>query len=215
MKEKQNTIESTIDDQRKITCTSTMTVSFPNQVTSLLQMGSNSIKLNYDGNKTVAQAVAKRQHKLDGQELVVSLYTPPVPPPSYPNKLLIKGLNPKITFDVLDLYLEARMGITLVEGSMTYHAEQNEVVLVTVNGDIDFAKLEEACRLKALEGSHLRVSPVPISNCVLVSNISDTVTVDMVSLYFENEKRSNGGQVDKVEMFSTQNYWLVYFADYK
>ncbi|XP_052261005.1 protein mono-ADP-ribosyltransferase PARP14-like isoform X1 [Dreissena polymorpha] len=165
--------------------------------------------------ESVAQAVAKRQHKLDGQELVVSLYTPPVPPPCYPNKLLIKGLNQKITFNVLDLYLEARVGITLVEGSMTYHAEQEDVVLVTVNEDIDFAKLEEACRLKALEGSHLRVSQVPISNCVLVSNISDTATVDMVSLYFENEKRSNGGQVDKMEMFSTQNYCLVYFADYK
>ncbi|XP_052226217.1 protein mono-ADP-ribosyltransferase PARP14-like isoform X1 [Dreissena polymorpha] len=165
--------------------------------------------------ESVAQAVAKKQHKLDGQELVVSLYTPPVPPPSYPNKLLIKGLNQKITFNVLDLYLEARVGITLVEGSMTYHAEQEDVVLVTVNEEIDFAKLEEACRLKALEGSYLRVSQVPISNCVLVSNISDTATVDMVSLYFENEKRSNGGPVDKVEMFSTQNYCLVYFADYK
>ncbi|XP_052265912.1 uncharacterized protein LOC127868310 isoform X2 [Dreissena polymorpha] len=53
MKEKQKTIESTIDDQRKIKCSSTMTVSFSKQVTSLLEMGSNSIKLNYDDNKTV------------------------------------------------------------------------------------------------------------------------------------------------------------------
>ncbi|KAH3803575.1 uncharacterized protein LOC127834467 [Dreissena polymorpha] len=53
MKEKRKTIESTIDEQRKITFSSTMTVSFPKQVTSLLEMGSNSIKLNYDGNKTV------------------------------------------------------------------------------------------------------------------------------------------------------------------
>ncbi|KAH3805128.1 hypothetical protein DPMN_133425 [Dreissena polymorpha] len=52
MKEKRKTIESTIDEQRKITFSSTMTVSFPKQVTSLLEMGSNSIKLNYDGNKT-------------------------------------------------------------------------------------------------------------------------------------------------------------------
>ncbi|XP_052215153.1 uncharacterized protein LOC127833768 [Dreissena polymorpha] len=53
MKEKRKTIESTIDEQRKITFSSTMTVSFPKQVTSLLEMGSNSIKLNYDVNKTV------------------------------------------------------------------------------------------------------------------------------------------------------------------
>ncbi|KAH3803485.1 hypothetical protein DPMN_131746 [Dreissena polymorpha] len=53
MKEKRKTIESTIDEQRQITFSSTITVSFPKQVTSLLEMGSNSIKLNYDGNKTV------------------------------------------------------------------------------------------------------------------------------------------------------------------
>ncbi|KAH3804124.1 hypothetical protein DPMN_132406 [Dreissena polymorpha] len=52
MKEKRKTIESTMDDQRKIKFLST-TVSFPQQVTSLLEMGSNSIKLNYEGNKTV------------------------------------------------------------------------------------------------------------------------------------------------------------------
>ncbi|KAH3803899.1 hypothetical protein DPMN_132170 [Dreissena polymorpha] len=52
MKEKRKTIESTIDEQKKITFSSTVTVSFPKQVTSLLEMGSNSIKLNYDGNKT-------------------------------------------------------------------------------------------------------------------------------------------------------------------
>ncbi|KAH3876526.1 hypothetical protein DPMN_000371 [Dreissena polymorpha] len=55
MKEKRKTIESTIDDQRKIKYSSTMTVSFPKQVTSLLQIGSNSIKLNYDGYKTAGR----------------------------------------------------------------------------------------------------------------------------------------------------------------
>ncbi|KAH3804128.1 hypothetical protein DPMN_132410 [Dreissena polymorpha] len=53
MKEKRKTIESAMDDQRKIKFLSTMTVSFPKQVTSLLEMGSNSIKLNCVGNKTV------------------------------------------------------------------------------------------------------------------------------------------------------------------
>ncbi|XP_052222643.1 uncharacterized protein LOC127838718 isoform X6 [Dreissena polymorpha] len=52
MKEKRKTIESTMDDQRKIKFLSTMTVSFPKEVTSLLEMGSNSIKLNCVGNKT-------------------------------------------------------------------------------------------------------------------------------------------------------------------
>ncbi|WAR21737.1 PAR14-like protein, partial [Mya arenaria] len=150
----------------------------------------------------VANAVAEREHHtVDGVDLAVALYTPPVPPPSYSNKILFKGLNEKITESVLGLFLEARANCNLVEGSLTYHADNLE-------------KLELACN-KPLEGSYLKVACVPISNCILVSNISDSATKDMIELYFENNKRSNGGPVSKVEMFKNQGYCLVYFNDYK
>ncbi|XP_052215154.1 uncharacterized protein LOC127833769 isoform X1 [Dreissena polymorpha] len=53
MKNKRKTIESNINDHRKIKCASTVTVSFPKKLTLILEMGSNFIKLNYDGHKTV------------------------------------------------------------------------------------------------------------------------------------------------------------------
>ncbi|KAH3809451.1 hypothetical protein DPMN_137820 [Dreissena polymorpha] len=52
IKEKRKTIESIIYDQRKIKDASTVTVSFSKELTSFLEMGSNFIQLNYDGNKT-------------------------------------------------------------------------------------------------------------------------------------------------------------------
>ncbi|XP_052770988.1 protein mono-ADP-ribosyltransferase PARP14-like [Mya arenaria] len=163
----------------------------------------------------VANAVAEREHHtVDGVDLAVALYTPPVPPPSYSNKILFKGLNEKITESVLGLFLEARANCNLVEGSLTYHADSETTAIVTTEQDIDLEKLELACN-KPLEGSYLKVACVPISNCILVSNISDSATKDMIELYFENNKRSNGGPVSKVEMFKNQGYCLVYFNDYK
>ncbi|WAR21762.1 LOW QUALITY PROTEIN: PAR10-like protein [Mya arenaria] len=163
----------------------------------------------------VATTVAERHHRVDGVELSVSLYTPPVPPLSYTNKILFKGLNEKITESVLGLFLEARANYTLVKGSLTYHADHDDTAIVTTEQDIDLEKLEQVCKVKSLEGSNLKVSSVPISNCIIVSNISDNVHKDMVELYFENNKRSNGGPVSKVEMFKNQGYCLVYFNDYK
>ncbi|XP_052770996.1 uncharacterized protein LOC128210685 [Mya arenaria] len=163
----------------------------------------------------VATTVAERHHRVDGVELSVSLYTPPVPPLSYTNKILFKGLNEKITESVLGLFLEARANYTLVKGSLTYHADHDDTAIVTTEQDIDLEKLEQVCKVKPLEGSNLKVSSVPISNCIIVSNISDNVHKDMVELYFENNKRSNGGPVSKVEMFKNQGYCLVYFNDYK
>ncbi|XP_052770986.1 protein mono-ADP-ribosyltransferase PARP14-like [Mya arenaria] len=164
----------------------------------------------------VANAVAERKnHTVDGVDLSVALYTPPVPPPSYSNKILFKGLNEKITESVLGLFLEARANCSIVEGSLTYHADCDDNAIVTTEQDIDIERLELVCNRKPLEGSYLKVSCVPISNCILVSNISYSATKDMIELYFRNYNRSNGGPVSKVEIFENQGYCLVYFNDYK
>ncbi|XP_052770999.1 protein mono-ADP-ribosyltransferase PARP14-like [Mya arenaria] len=153
--------------------------------------------------ENAAKAVADRaHHTVDGVVLTVSLYFPSVQTtPCYTNKILIKGLNAKITESLLGLFLEAKANYTLIDGSLTYHAVRNDVALVTTEQDIDFETLKRVCRDKPMEGSYLDVSSVPMSNCIVVFNIPDNVTKDMVELYFENNKRSNGGPVSKVGMF--------------
>ncbi|XP_052771004.1 protein mono-ADP-ribosyltransferase PARP10-like [Mya arenaria] len=180
-------------------------------------------KHTFDSENNIAFVTYKEQigcsrpehHVVDGVDLTVSLNSPSIQTPCYTNKILIKGLNKHITESVLGLFLEARANYALVNGSLIYHAVRDDVALVTIENDIDFETLEKVCRDKPLEGSYLDVSSVPISNCILVSNISDNVTKEMVELYFENTHRSNGGPVSKVVMFKTQGFCLVYFNDYK
>jgi hypothetical protein len=80
---------------------------------------------------SVAVNVSKRTHKLEGKSLNVSLYVPPVAPPSYDNKILLKGLQASTTQDCLFNFIEAKSGC--LPETMDYHSEQEGVVMITFN----------------------------------------------------------------------------------
>ncbi|XP_053389482.1 protein mono-ADP-ribosyltransferase PARP14-like, partial [Mercenaria mercenaria] len=80
--------------------------------------------------------------------------------------------------------------------------------------DTDFQKLEKCFGKNRLEGASLTLYPVPISNCIIVANLASEVTKDTVVYYFENTRKSGGGQVEEVVMYEDHTC-LVYFTDFK
>ncbi|KAH3803643.1 hypothetical protein DPMN_131909 [Dreissena polymorpha] len=74
IKEKQKTMESNLSDQKKITF-EVVNVSFPKELTSLLEMGSNCIKLDYGSNKKEATSpmILSSQPMPVNLELLVSV----------------------------------------------------------------------------------------------------------------------------------------------
>ncbi|KAH3810575.1 hypothetical protein DPMN_138968 [Dreissena polymorpha] len=78
IKEKRNTMESNIHDQRKIKVAPTVIVSFSKELTSFHEVGSNIIQLNYDGNKTVktSRIGLPSQPRQFTMELLVSMDLP-------------------------------------------------------------------------------------------------------------------------------------------
>jgi hypothetical protein len=77
----------------------------------------------------VAVSVSKRTHKLEGKSLNVALYVPPVAPPSYDNKILLKGLQASTTQDCLFNFIKAKSGC--VPETMDTHSEKEDVVMIT------------------------------------------------------------------------------------
>ena len=65
---------------------------------------------------------------------------------------------------------------------------------------------------KGLEGKKPRLERVPVCSCILVTALKKETTDDTVELYFENEKRSGGKDVSKVERFR-KDQALVHFED--
>ncbi|KAL3863208.1 hypothetical protein ACJMK2_004974 [Sinanodonta woodiana] len=162
--------------------------------------------------EAVANAVLQKSQKFDGMDLNVKLYVPPPPVPMYTNKLLITGLNEKIEEDFLTNLLEAKGGISPTEILLVEDDVQRKA-LVTFERPPDLKKLQDACQNKKLEGATLVFSQVPISRCVLVTNLATKTSEDNVHMYFESTKHSGGGSVEKVEMNKEARECLVFFED--
>ncbi|XP_053389475.1 protein mono-ADP-ribosyltransferase PARP14-like, partial [Mercenaria mercenaria] len=169
------------------------------------------IYITFKNRKDAESIVRKGHHQVEGKELSVSLYTPPIPPPSYENKIVIKGLKPTTTQDCLFNFIEAKSGC--IPETIDYHAEQEDVVMVTFSENPDFQKLEDVFRRTKLEEASLKLYPVPVSSCIIVANLASEVTKDTIEFYFENTRKSGGGQVEKVVM-NEDDTCIVYFADY-
>lgn len=60
-------------------------------------------------------------------ELTVRQYQPPKPIPMYPNRVLVKGLNPETSEDGIRNYLEAKSGEDVID--VTYGQEEGTVLV--------------------------------------------------------------------------------------
>lgn len=82
---------------------------------------------------------------------------------------------------------------------------------------IDFHEVQSALTRKLFKGRTLVVEPVPVSATVLVQNLPQNPpsSTDMLSNYFENKRRSGGGDVTNVEFGDRGKYALITFADAK
>ena len=65
---------------------------------------------------------------LDGATLQVKRHEPPKPIPMYPNRVLIKGLNPETTKEGIINYLEAKTGDEVTDVAF---GQEEGTVLVT------------------------------------------------------------------------------------
>ncbi|XP_069139910.1 protein mono-ADP-ribosyltransferase PARP14-like isoform X2 [Argopecten irradians] len=181
--------------------------------------GGAFIKFEYHSKKKVTliqfedpnalSRVLSKTHKLDGIELQVTKVTGEVPPSLEERKLLISNINPETTYDTLVNFLEVKAKAVPTD-VMYGNRKDRAVVSFRTTPDIDM--LRSICQTKTLEGCHLKVSRVPVSSTVLIEGCSD-VSEDTVMLFFENEKRSGGGEVEKVEILSPSAECLVHFID--
>ena len=71
----------------------------------------------------------------------------------------------------------------------------------------------EKTKKKLLDGNKLTVEQVEVCSCVMVMGLPPNVTEDTITLYFESKKRSNGGEVNKIEFTPGQSFAFVYFDD--
>ncbi|CAC5372655.1 unnamed protein product [Mytilus coruscus] len=151
--------------------------------------------------------------RVDGQILNVKRYVPPPPPkpvPKYDDKVFITNISPTTTKDGLENFLENKSECIPEE---IIFGEAEGTALVTFDQPPDMEKLQTACMKRPLDGSHLSIHPVPITDCIVVTGYKENTSSDTMEYYFDNKRRSGVEGVREVKLVQDERKFLVCFTD--
>ncbi|CAG2225269.1 unnamed protein product [Mytilus edulis] len=91
--------------------------------------------------------------------------------------------------------------------------EAEGTALVTFEQPPDIAELQTACIKRPLEGSHLSIHTVPITDCIVVTGYRENTSSDTIKCYFDSKWRSGVEGVREVKLVEDKGKFLVYFID--
>ncbi|XP_022791105.1 poly [ADP-ribose] polymerase 14-like [Stylophora pistillata] len=136
---------------------------------------------------------------------------PPKKVPLDPLRVHVQGISETTTIDCLSFYLEKFAG---VEVEKVYLGEKNNALAV-FESETDFESLLHKVNKdkKGLEGKKPRLERVAVCSCILVTGLKKESTDHTIELYFDNEKRSGGKDVCRVERIR-KDQALVFFEDH-
>ncbi|XP_061597665.1 protein mono-ADP-ribosyltransferase PARP10-like, partial [Cololabis saira] len=135
-----------------------------------------------------ASRVLSRRHVLHGSELTVRR-----PPSKDRRRLLLRGIKPSTSLEMVELYVEN----VVVDGEdYTLHRPAgSDVVLVQLRQPLsqDFQSLSSRISRRPLDGVQVRLERLDRPSSVLVRNLTPRTSYDLLALYFESER--GGGNV--------------------
>ena len=65
----------------------------------------------------------------------------------------------------------------------------------------------------SLAGSELTISPYVEEPMVKISGVTQNISEETLELYFENTKRSGGGEIKSIDMFPSMQAAIITFED--
>uniref|UniRef100_A0A673ZZA4 Poly [ADP-ribose] polymerase n=2 Tax=Salmo trutta TaxID=8032 RepID=A0A673ZZA4_SALTR len=169
--------------------------------------GSRAI-LVFEEAEVAARVLSKGPHVLHNAELTVRK-----PACKDPWRLLLRGVNPTTSQELVELYVENMMGMDIDDYTL-YPSPGRDLVLVHFHQAFnkDFQKLFTKISKKPLDGVQIVLEQIDQTDSILVENLHPSITADMLSLYLESQRGGAGG-VKEVTMMS-EGVARVSFLDF-
>ncbi|XP_019634378.1 PREDICTED: poly [ADP-ribose] polymerase 14-like [Branchiostoma belcheri] len=158
----------------------------------------------------VHHKVLSRSHTISGVQVTVE-EVPGSVMQLDKTRLLVKGFKDSTTEQLLGLYMESVCGHTRV--NRVDYSTQPGVALVTLDRISNFDQILAKAKTRELEGKTLSIERVPVTDAILVTDLSDNVSEDLVKMYFESQRRSGGGPVSEVEMNPHRHMAVIHFKN--
>ncbi|CDQ74854.1 unnamed protein product [Oncorhynchus mykiss] len=169
--------------------------------------GSRAILL-FEEAEVAARVLSKGPHVLHNAELIVRK-----PACKDPWRLLLRGVNPTTSQELVELYVENMMGMDIDDYTL-YPSPGRDLFLVHFRQAFnkDFQKLFTKISKKPLDGAQIVLEQIDQTDSILVENLHPSITADMLSLYLESQ-RGGGGGVKEVTIIS-EGVARVSFLDF-
>ncbi|XP_072303832.1 protein mono-ADP-ribosyltransferase PARP10 isoform X2 [Eucyclogobius newberryi] len=157
----------------------------------------DTARLVFEDAGAAARVLSKEPHIVHNVELRVRK-----PATKDPCRFLLKGLNPRTSIDMIELYVENLMNLNVSDYTLLRSADK-QLLLIQLSQPLaqDFLRLCEPIAKRRLSGAAVTLEEVFETDSVLVENIHPGITADLVSLYFESQ-RGGGQQVREVVKLS-------------
>lgn len=165
------------------------------RVLSLERRGNQALVVFEDAETAVS--VSSKTHCLHNTTLTLRRK-----PPKDPGKLLLRGLNPDIPMDYVELFVENITRLDSEKEFTLYPSPNKDLILIHLKkcSSKDFQTLSDDVSKKTLHGAKVSLEQVVSTDSILVSNLS-TQTEDVLELYF-GSSRSGGADVVAVSLLS-------------
>ncbi|XP_052226409.1 protein mono-ADP-ribosyltransferase PARP14-like isoform X2 [Dreissena polymorpha] len=158
--------------------------------------------------KTSARNVSQAEHTLGKCKLNA------VPVLINHKAVMFTHLPEELSEEEFALFLEAKLH--LHEAPTIVICRRKLTAVVDFNSPIEISKAVDVCAKYKLKGKHIEAHQVPVSRSIVVYELPEGCTHDIVLFYFENTKRSAGGPVQSVESEHLEDgYCIVHFVDHK
>ncbi|XP_032565635.1 protein mono-ADP-ribosyltransferase PARP10 isoform X3 [Chiroxiphia lanceolata] len=160
--------------------------------------------LTFEDPQDAQNVLTRGSHQLGGAKLGVCLA-----PPWDPTRLLLRGLDPWTSPELLDLLLETLLGVS--PGTVTLcRGPAPDWALLHLRDPLTPPELASAEQRAQSRG--LALLRVPQTPAVLVRAAGPALSRDLLELYFEN-RRSGGGSVREVQLLPGGHRAIVTFQE--
>lgn len=175
---------------------------------SVEKKGDHAI-LVFEEAEAAARVLSKGHHVLLNVELSVRK-----PASKDPCRLLLRGVKPSTSIEMIELYVENMMGLNAPDYTL-YPSPGRDFILIHLSQPFskDFQNLSAKISKRKLDGVSVTLEQTEQTDSVLVENLHPGTTSDMLNLYFET-KRGGNQKVKEVAMLS-EGTAKVSFVNYE
>ncbi|XP_072226022.1 protein mono-ADP-ribosyltransferase PARP10 isoform X2 [Leuresthes tenuis] len=169
----------------------------------------NHAVLVFEEAEAAARVLSKGHHVLHNVELTVRKS-----PPKDSCRLLLRGINPSTNMEMIELYVENMMGLSMTDYTL-HPSPGTDFVLIHLNQPLskDFQTLSTKFSKRKLDGAEVTLEQIEQSDSVLVENLHPGTTADLLTLYFESER--GGRQTVKEVTVLAESTVKVSFASHE